>query len=117
MFGLFNPYDAVKYVQKITGYRCSHLSHSDFTEMKNCGVRESYAIDPLQNLHNISASPITMIGEFKYLFKYYEIQENKPAMTNIAKGIAAFLKEYRDKIPDHSEMIINLPIEYSFGDD
>jgi hypothetical protein len=117
MFGLSNSYDAVNYVQKITGYRCSHLSYSDFTEMKNCGVREAYAIDSLQHPHSISASPITMIGELKYLFNYYEMLENKPAMTNVAQGIAAFLKEYRNQIPEYSEMIINLPIDYNFGDD
>lgn len=114
MFGLFNKFDAIKYVQKITGYRCSHLSSAEFSEMKNSGLQEAFNIDPMQNPQNIPASPITMLGEFKYLFIYYEEAENKLAMDNIAKAIASFMKTYKHQIPEYSELIINLPTKYIY---
>jgi len=114
MFGLFTQFDAIKYVEKITGYRCSHLSRADFSAMKSSGLNDAYSICLTQNPQKIPASPITMLGEFKYLFGYYEYEGNKLAMENIAKAIAVFMKTYKHQIPEYSGLIINLPAEYIY---
>ncbi len=49
-------------------------------------------------------SPLTMVGEFKYLMNIYEGEDDTKAMKLIAQAITLFMNEYGKTLPINAEM-------------
>ena len=101
IFGSHN-YEAIKYIKIKTGFVCNN-SYIDLREMEQVAIREARNMD--FNLPRVmNRSPLTMVGEFKYLMKIYEGEDDTKAMKLIAQAITLFMNEYGKTLPINAEM-------------
>jgi len=109
-FGSHN-YEAIKYIKIKTGFYCNN-SHIDLREMEHVAISEARNLN-FDLPRALNRSPLTMIGEFKYLMNIYEGENDTRAMENIAKAIILFMNEYEETLPIGTKLIIlsSMPTE------
>ena len=112
LFG--NEFDSIKYIQKNTGFRPFDLNRQEFHDLKVSGWQMVADIDfrVVLNGKPPKSSPLTLMGELKYLFSLYEGRGNEQMMLHVANSIDIFQKQYKDEIPTYSTILFNLPYGY-----
>lgn len=102
LFGSHN-YEAVKFIKIKTGFVCNN-SYIDLREMEQVAIREARNID-FDLPRVLKRSPLTMVGEFKYLMNIYEGENDNSAMEKIAQAVMLFMNEYGNTLPIDVDMI------------
>jgi hypothetical protein len=96
-------YEAIKYIKIKTGFNCNSPS-INFREMELVAVNGARDMD--FNLPRIlKRSPLTMVGEFRYLMNIYEGEQDTAAMEKIAQAITLFTNEHGDTLPIQAKLI------------
>ena len=105
MFGIIDRYDTIKYIQSKTGYRCPDMDYAEFSATRSAGICMEREFDSLRVKYN-GSSPLTMLGEFKYLLSIYA-KEDVLALSSIVKACSLFLQEFKEQLPDYCEALLN----------
>jgi len=101
-------FDTISFIKQVNGYFCNQ-DYIDINKMNKQGAQQAFELDP--NLPRImQRSPLTMVGEFKYLLSEYEYRDEHDAMKKVVHAVLVFVNKYRNQLPSYINMTLQSSI-------